>query len=573
MARVTATCLRSAKPAVAALLAALLAACGGGGSSTGPATAIEDAASDHDGEAAALAVRLEVPQRLAPGTDIGLRWQLDGSAARVVVEVQRDAAEEFAPVQATVDGATARFVRGPAWRYDFPSAKVRVRACDAGGGCVRSNEQPLGDALLAGITTLRTSAATSSLFGTPVSLDAPGRTLIAAAPILRNAEPQTLPGLGAMVPFVRGDDGAWASLPIVESFAVAGNFGDPHALSGDGRTLAVGAYTHGSPVGGINPPMGGGDGSWYGAVYVYARDEGEPWRLQAFLKAAMPIADEALGRQVSISHDGNRLLAVSGGRSILFERAGTTWRQAHEFEVAANAISGDGRTVAGLVVTGERPNYTYEWPVAVRLWRSCPCSSGWRREVDLASGEPLRQPDVDGSSYFGWQIVLNHDGTTVVTGDTNDLFYGPDRTRRSDTFSGALYVFEASAEGWQRQKVKTRSAPLNDFLGHAVSVSANGRVIASAACGFSAGDTGVRRNHPAGTVVEPPPFRCDRGGAAYVFERADDGRWIHTAAAIPEVRAWFAYTSLALSADGSSIALGLPTPDSPVDDPARVVVY
>lgn len=567
MARDTATTLRSIRwrsrwPAFAAAAAmtGFLTGCGGGGDAgrTGSdPTAVDDASGSVGDAAAVQSVTLEAPQRLAPGTDIGLRWQVDGDAARVVVEVQRDAREAFEPVDATVDGSAARLPRGAAWRYDFPSAKVRVQACDAGGGCVRSNEQPLGDALLAGVTTLVAPDGVDG-FGSPIALDASGDTLMVHATAAPAPSPSPVrPTQEVLFPYARGASGAWAALPLIERYETTFNFGTPFALSGDGRTLAV------------------GDGVRE-RVYVYARDGTGPWQLQAELRAAVPRAGEQLGVAVSLSRDGQRLLAASGQRSLLFARQGTLWRQAHEFEPGPTVISGDGRTVAGLVRTGERPDYTYDWPTAVRLWRACPCDAGWRRVVDLASGEPLRQPDVDGSTFFGRELALSHDGSTVVTSDPNDLFHGPDRTRRSDTYSGVIYVFEARPSGWQRQALKTQSAPLYDYLGRTVSVSADGRVIAAAACGFSAGDAGVRRNHAAGTVVERPAFQCDNGGAAYVFERAADGNWSHVAAAIPDVRARFALYhaafTVALSADGGTLAMGL-TSGLAFVGPARLAVY
>lgn len=60
----------------------LLAACGGGGDSA-PQAGGESTGSGLG--AGGLAVVLEAPQRVEPGSDIGLRWQAQGGAERFTV--------------------------------------------------------------------------------------------------------------------------------------------------------------------------------------------------------------------------------------------------------------------------------------------------------------------------------------------------------------------------------------------------------------------------------------------------------------------------------------------------------
>lgn len=194
--------------------------------------------------------------------------------------------------------------------------------------------------------------------------------------------------------------------------------------------------------------------------------------------------------------------------------------------------------------------------------------------TDLESGEPLRFPDAEGDPHFGDSLAISHDGRVIAAGDDSDLHVGPDGgERRTDSRAGAVFVFaEGAAGAWERSKLKTRDAPAFDHLGYRVALSADGRVLAAAACGLAAGDEGVRRNHAVTARVEPD-YQCSQGGAAYVFERDASGRWVHRAAALPDPRATFLFFALAMSADASTLAFGVTVHDDAADDPSRVVVY
>src|SRR5690606_9242793 len=91
---------------------------------------------------------------------------------------------------------------------------------------------------------------------------------------------------GAVYVFVRDDDG-WRE----EAYLKASNtgrddsFGARFALSGDGRTLAVGAQLEDSGARGINGDQTDDAGQEAGAVYLFRRGSGG-WYQEAYVKGS-----------------------------------------------------------------------------------------------------------------------------------------------------------------------------------------------------------------------------------------------------------------------------------------------
>ncbi|MDI9364813.1 MAG: T9SS type A sorting domain-containing protein [Flavobacterium sp.] len=83
-------------------------------------------------------------------------------------------------------------------------------------------------------------------------------------------------------------------------------FGVSVSLSGDGNTLAVGAYGEDGSGRGINPTS---DESFTnsGAAYLFKRSSGT-WAQHAYIKAPIPVGGEYFGRGISLSANGANLL-------------------------------------------------------------------------------------------------------------------------------------------------------------------------------------------------------------------------------------------------------------------------
>jgi len=77
-------------------------------------------------------------------------------------------------------------------------------------------------------------------------------------------------------------------------------------LSSDGNSLAVGATREDSSAAGLGGSESDNAAENSGAVYVFSRNSGS-WQQQSYLKASNPDAQDAFGRVVSLSADGNSL--------------------------------------------------------------------------------------------------------------------------------------------------------------------------------------------------------------------------------------------------------------------------
>jgi len=152
-------------------------------------------------------------------------------------------------------------------------------------------------------------------FGQSVSLSADGNTLAVGAPnedsnatgIHGNQADNSARGSGAVYIFVRSGSG-WTQQAYIKA-SNAGpfdGFGASASLSGDGNTLAAGAWWEDSNATGVNGNQADNSARDSGAVYVFVRD-GTDWTQQAYVKASNTGADDIFGHSVSLSGDGNTL--------------------------------------------------------------------------------------------------------------------------------------------------------------------------------------------------------------------------------------------------------------------------
>ena len=90
---------------------------------------------------------------------------------------------------------------------------------------------------------------------------------------------------------------------------------DRVALSGDGNTLAVGAYGEDGAGIGVTGDQMDNSASFAGAVYVFTRDNGGVWTQQLYVKASNTDGDDWFGYSVALSDDGNTLAVGADGES------------------------------------------------------------------------------------------------------------------------------------------------------------------------------------------------------------------------------------------------------------------
>jgi len=262
-----------------------------------------------------------------------------------------------------------------------------------------------------------------------------------------------------------------------------GHSGNSIALSGDGRTMAVGApYESGGSRGIDGNPH---DNSAYasGAVYVFVR-EGDRWVQQAYVKASNTGQSDHFGASVALSRDGHTMAVSAHWESSA--AAGVNGNQHDESIRQAGAV---------YVFTRTGPTWTQQAYIKAS-------NTGRAGEGDTPG---------DGDQ-FGYAVAISDDGNTIAAGagdedcltpGINPPGCGDDSPPRgtANIWVGAAYVFARVGGVWTEQAfIKAANArPYNSF-GVKLALSGDGRTLV----------VGAHNEDGAGNAA-------DDSGAAYVF--------------------------------------------------------
>jgi hypothetical protein len=383
------------------------------------------------------------------------------------------------------------------------------------------------------------------------------------------------------------------------------NFGIAVALSRDGNTLAVGALLEDSTDDGVNGDQAADtNGADFdsGAVYVFARDTRGQWSQQAYLKASNPDKGDGFGRSLALSADGNTLavgathedsdadvvngdqgngnLNFNAGAVYVFARNDRAEWSQHSYVKASNsgqedvfgtslALSEDGRTLAvgatgddsdATTINGDQGNGISVNSGAVYVF-TLGKQSTWSQQAYV------KPPNTDRSDQFGSSVALSEEGDTLAVGavEEDSAAEGIDGELGNispDFNSGAVYVFTRDALGtWSKQAyLKASNTGKGDLFGSALTLSSDGNTLAVAATDEDSlatvvdGDDG---DDPANGINT-------NAGAVYVFARDAESAWSQQAyvKASNSGPTDFFGISLALSADGSTLAIGAHGEDS-----------
>lgn len=364
-------------------------------------------------------------------------------------------------------------------------------------------------------------------FGSAVAISADGNTLAVAAKdedsTLGSPSSNTISNSGAVYVFVKSG-GVWTQQSIIKaSNAGAGDaFGSALALSADGSTLAVGAIGEDSASTGVNGAQNNEGSDESGAAYVFARS-GSTWTQQAYVKSSATGAGDHFGTAVSLSADGSTLAVGAPGES--------------SSAVGINgAATNNSATAAGAVNVFTRSGST------------------WTQQAYVKAS------NTDAGDLFGGAVALSADGSTLVVGatgeDSSATGVGGSQSDNSLVSPGATYVFVRAGSSWTQQAyVKASNTEANDQFGFAVAVSADGSTMAVSAPFEDSNATGVGGDQSNNSK--------SIAGAVYVYTRSGSS-WAQQAYVKPSVidaNDYFGY-ALALGADGSALAVGLPGDDS-----------
>ncbi len=253
-------------------------------------------------------------------------------------------------------------------------------------------------------------------FGTAVALSSDGNTLGVGATGERsnavgiggNQSDNTASWSGAVYLFIRSDS-SWSQQAYVKaSNTEAGDFfGTALALSGDGNTLAVGAFFEDNNVVGIGGNQLDNTASASGAVYLFIRS-GSSWSQQAYVKASNTDAWDQFGIALALSSDGNTLVVGAHGEE-------------------SNAVGIGGNQSENMAsVSG-----------AVYLFiRS---GGSWSQQVYLKAS------NADAWERFGYALALSSDGDILAVGAdweaSNAVGIGGDQFDNTADESGAVYLY------------------------------------------------------------------------------------------------------------------------------------
>ncbi|MCA9661433.1 MAG: hypothetical protein KC486_24045 [Myxococcales bacterium] len=336
------------------------------------------------------------------------------------------------------------------------------------------------------------------------------------------------PGAGRVYLFRREGE-AWSEEAAVDQLreGFADNFGVALALSSDGSTLAVGAPRDNTPATGINSDIPDGEVNGAGAAYVFVRS-GEQWSRQAYIKPSVIDSGYDFGRGVTISADGDTLVAGAGGAdegaAFVFTRAGTTWSEVALVRPAqmdtndifgrSVALSADGQTLAvgalredGGVGGVNDATYDNNADGSGAVYIFANQGGSWTERAYIKA-----LPPQDGEG-FGGSVALSADGRVLAVGlddASASVGIGGDAADGSLHLSGGVFVYAYDDDEWSpRAFVKASNAGLHDGFGGSVALSADGGTMAVGARnekGLAAGVGGAQSDNSG--------FRI---GAAYLY--------------------------------------------------------
>jgi len=237
---------------------------------------------------------------------------------------------------------------------------------------------------------------------------------------------------------------------------------------------------------------------------------------QAYIKASNTGADDQFGFRVSLSADGSTLAVGAADEAS-----------------AATGINGNqadnSAPNAGAVYVFTRSGAT------------------WIQQAYIKASNT----GVD--DLFGISVALSADGSTLAVGapeeDSAATGINANQADNSAPRAGAVYVFTRSGAMWSQQAyIKTSNAGAGDLLGEGLSLSADGSTLAVSADGESGAATGINGNQ----ADDSAP----KAGAAYVFTRSG-ATWSQQAyVKASNTGAGDRFGVVALSADGSTLAVG-----------------
>lgn len=314
------------------------------------------------------------------------------------------------------------------------------------------------------------------------------------------------------------------------------NFGVSLALSGDNKTLVVGAYYEDNGAKGVIS-----DGSEItdvstavdsGAVYVFTRNNRGIWSQSAYLKASNTGVEDNFGTSLALSEDGKTLVVGASAEDNAFKGIIIDGSEASDSGTAVDS---------GAVYVYTKSN-TGTW----------------------SQSAYIKASNTGASDLFGSSVAISKDGKTLAVGaPTEDNAAKGIITNGSETTdvgtvnnSGAVYLFTQSDSGeWsQSAYFKAANTGASDLFGSAIALSDNGKMLVVGAYNEDNGAKGIITNGSEAMDLGT----ATNSGAVYVFIKDSSGSWAQSAyikASNTGVDDNFG-ASVAVSEDGNTLTVG-----------------
>lgn len=520
--------------------------------------------------AAADAVSYQVQRQVAGGA-----WVNDGQPVS-------------APATSTVRALSVHLA-------DWATTRFRVAVCNTRACLATTAELSVLDRIAGAVGYLKASnTGVGDRFGAAVAMSADGTTLAVGAVdedgngtgTTGDPANNAASSAGAVYVFVQGTDG-WVQQAYIKALSSgAGDaFGQALALSANGSTLAVGAPGEDSSTTTINS-VANNSAADSGAAYVFVRT-GVTWTQQAYVKASNAGASDAFGVSVALSADGATLAvgapgeassttgvsavttgsnntAANAGAAYIFGRIGTAWSQlayikastvdpGDDFgrslvlsaDATTLAVSAPSESSASIGVNGNQTDNSTAAAGAVYVFA--------RRLTSWSQQAYLKASNVGADDQFGQSLAISGDGSTLAVG--TPLEDGGADAANSVPESGAVYVFMRSGGVWSQQALlKAADIGAADFFGASVAISTDGGTLVVGAP-LADGRVPATGAQPARSVID--------SGAVTTLVRTGTAWAVQSVVRAPYVVMSNQFgMSVALSGDGTRLAVGAPLEDS-----------
>ena len=394
------------------------------------------------------------------------------------------------------------------------SAQYILKSCNS-FGCTSSSTLSVSSTMTNSISYLKSSnTQINDWFGDVLDLSADGNTLAVGAPredsnatgINGTQTDNTLADSGAVYVFTKTNN-VWQQEAYIKASNTdaSDHFGSSVSLSGDGKTLAVGAEKESSNATSIDGDGTNDSAANSGAVYVFYKAS-TSWVQQAYLKSSNSEANDEFGGfgAIDVSENGNTIAvgalkddsgetgiggtgsnntAVDAGSAYIFTRSGSTWQQS-EYIKASNAgagdnfgklsLSGDGLTLVVSAFnedsssTGINSTENNSATDAGAMYVFVYDGTNWTQEAYIKASNAEADDEFGGDE----SLVISQDGLTIAVAaggeDSNALGLSDVSTEGADNSSqssSAVYVFRKESGTWSQEAYIKSDHDNDNFFG------------------------------------------------------------------------------------------------------------